>query len=1401
MSQSKALEVNLQTSRVKVTLDPKYKILQEITSNYAGLLEELDILIREVCHPLKNWQFIIENTRRFALNNFHLFKDHPKGPEGARLIVDIFLDALSGTKNETLQSDAVDNLLVYLHQIINDSDSNLDRFMDLLSYGFERLKNLPENTFTLVVRSFYSLNRLARDMGRKAPPENNFTPITTLLHRYLSKTYEYWLNESDPQSWFEIETGSDVKSEQLNELFAPISHLNLRNHQRQLSKVDVTKADGSLKALNFLVMLPDYREIVRYYDQLPQKLSRAGQKSEKGNYWMLIFLFHIMNITGLSSIHERTLREINRTMGWFIEHEEPQKVKSLIGSTFRILEQSAMKYPQTALNSVLNMGKAVYRTKDRELVDDFISSVVDLGFQTPDIKGVTNDWQILSNSAHIQNIRVWLKLIEMNPGQSTKLLSALIIYLALNGVFIKDTDLFPRDITGLLNSDIDPVYNLVKQLCRLFPTYFNEIGAEGELRDISTQIDDIIHRRDPLIHFLRKQSHVESSPQTVILIEKILEFWRTKDKKPLSKLLPPNIYNQIETEGTNIDGLNQLMAKLFDSKVISQIKDLLLLPEEQLVKIITPRQHGVTKQDRQRLQLAHSFYQKLYQKYHTDKLDLKAYIDQLPAGIFPKLNELKDVLKQRDPRNKLVSLLKYLKVLKNLILSPTAFEIREDIYHKRHIAVDIPSMYGSYHEAKFDALGLTFRLEAHVNTLFQELIDSIDLKLITRATILKIYDYLNLFNQALELDGITSRELEKQIDLLGHALEIRGFSFTQYLDIFRGFNQVITNIVNNYFNKIHSKQLVQILARSPVSQLLSKYLPSEEPMKSEDLTHRVSEIFLRDRIATSLGLQQLDLFVSRILNTLFHLHQDLPREALPRLLNYDPERAITPFEPVKREIFDVIHLGAKGYNLVKLIGLGLPVPSGFIVTTEVYHFREVIESYAPAKRQFRNLLNRQVARLERKTGKKFGDPKNPLTLSVRSGSSISQPGMMTTSLNVGINEEIVEGIAAGGGNRKWFAWDCYRRYLQTYGMAHGLKRDDFDAIMVEFKQKFSLPYKREFSGEQMKKTTLAYKEFIRSHGIPLETKPREQLYQAIQSVFDSWNAPRAQTYRNIMGISDDWGTAVTIQSMVFGNLSLKAGSGVFFTHNPRWSEDKLMIWGDFTPGNQGEDIVSGLVETLPLSQRQAEIEDRSVETTLEKQFPEIYKRIHSISEKMIYDWGYSPQEIEFTFEGHKANNLYFLQTRDMVLREWRQTFGIDLSQMPPNHFLGRGIGVSGEGLSGRIVFNLEEIKKWRHKEPDTPLILVRGDTVPDDIQEIYETDGLLTARGGSTSHAAIVAHQLNKTCIVGCDRLICDETKSTCVLGSEALKSGDWITIDGLSGSIYKGQIIKSMNQKERGNI
>jgi pyruvate, orthophosphate dikinase len=1380
---SKALEVNIAYSRVDVTVDKRYEILQEVMGEYHGVRERLQTFLEEICHPYKNWRFIVKEARIYALNYFHVLQTHPKGPEAAKLYIDVFFQSIDSTVDEKLRINASDNLLSFIQKIIKDAGADLFRFLPVLDYAFDRIRHYPKNTFTLFVKSFYQLNRLGAIYSQAVPSGSDFTSINHLLIKYFRYTYDYWLEQDDPLVWFEKESGKAG----LDEIFKPISHKHLKACQKSLESMVSSSEYSSKTILDRIVKLPGYGQIINIYSEIPQKLLSAGNNKAQANHWKLLFLLRIMDIIGLSPVHEDTLRDINRTLAWLIHHEDPLAVQQSLEKTFAILRRSVEKFPVTALNCVLNMGQGVYKTEKSELVEFFIDSVVSLGFQAPEIKGVDKDWQIKANPAHIQNIRTWIQLIELNPKWSKKLLSSLIIHLSLSGVLIKDTDIFPRDITRLLNSDITPVYNLVKQLTRLFPTYFNEIGAEGRLRDISTEVDEICLRKDPLIHFLRKQSHVESSNQLIGLMEAVLNFWKTKNKEGIRPFVPLDIYHQVETEGPNVDGVHRVITRLFEEGEFKDVTDLLDIEDNHL-KTLLDKIPGISNLDYKKIELGVSFYKLLYEKYHMEFTEINGYLSQLRASGLPDLEKLEKALGEKDVGLKLEFLLGYLKSLRGVILSYEDYEVRENIYRKRHFTVDIPSMYGSYHESKFDALGLTFRLESLANILFEKIVKTIDLKLITRATFSQIFDYLRLFDLALKLDGISSLEIERQMDLLSHSLRIRGFSLTQYLDIFRGFSQAVRNITNDYFNNIHQGNLSKILDQMPIERLLPKYLPPEESGDRKKLPNRITEIFLRDRIATSLGLQQLDLFLGRILNTLYHQSDELPKEDLRLLLSYNPQKVITPIYPTKKGISDVIHLGNKGFNLVKLNSYGLPVPPGFIITTEVFRCRKIVDRYIRAKKNFEEQVALELANLEKLTGKTLGDSRNPLLLAVRSGSAIPQPGMMDTFLDVGINENIVYGMIKQTGN-EWFSWDTYRRFLQSYGMAFGLERDVFDDIIVDFKQRLGAPFKKDFSGQQMKDITLAYKSLILDSGIEIQESPFEQLLVAIRKVFDSWYTPKAETYRKIMGISDDWGTAVTVQAMVFGNLSRKSGSGVFFTHSPRWPGNTLILWGDFTLGNQGEDVVSGLVRTLPISKTQAKIENRLCDATLESMFPEVYSQMREWAKELVYNRKWSPQEIEFTFESPDIKDLYSLQTRNMVIREREKVYSFDIEERKSAKFLGHGIGVSGGAMAGRSVFSLEEIQHWRNAEPGASLVLIRNDTVPEDIKEVNEADGLLTARGGSTSHAAIVAHRLGKTCVVGCADLICKERQRTCSLNGEILKTGDWISIDGMEGSIYSGQI------------
>lgn len=1379
---SRALKINLEKSRVDVKISEKYLPIQDVMGKYFGLQEGLNTFLKELSHPYKNWEFIVNEARKYSLSNFHDLKVHAKGPDAVRLYVEIYLEALEKAGSRDVKSDAFKNLYLLVQKMLQESNTALSRFMPAIDDALQGIASSEPNTFSLIASNYYQLNRLAESLSKAVPPGTDFRLVNSLLSRYYSHTYSYWLSEDDPRTWFEHEISSSL-SEELNKIFDPISHSGMHEYENKLNDISVSNDIRSPEMLRRLLELKGYGDIVRMYRNIPEKISDLESDDKLRNRFKLLSHFLIMNISGLTIIHEESLREINRAITWIIGHEDYDHILQLIQKTFGILHQNVQTYPESVLICVLNMAKGIYKTDESDLVHYFNREIVGLGFQTPDFRGINDEWQIESNVAHVQNIRIWMEIIKLNPKWSQNLISHLIIHLSLYGVLIKDTDLFPRDITAFLNAKIQTVYNLVKQLMRLFPAYFNDIGAEGQLRDISTRIDEIYKRRDILIHFLRKQSHVESSNKIVSLIEAIFDFWRTKVKTGLAPYLPDDIFEQITEGGPYIDGVSHVLNTILKEGGMSDTRDLLLLDDDSFKRITgTLSEHY--KADTERVAMAVSFYKLLNQKYCITYCDVHESITLAEKGALPNQIELREALQQPATYKRLSGLLNYLERLKDIILSPETFEIREQIYRKRHIAAGIPSMYGSYHEMKFDAMGLTFRLEATVNTLFEELVDNFDFNFITRATFYQIHEYLLLFKQALSIEGISSKEFERQLDLLENSLRIKLTTFSQYVDIFKGFTHVMSNVVNDHFNNLHKENLNDIAHQIQKEKLMPKYLMGD--VYTDDLSHKIAEIFLRDAVASSLAIQQLDLFLTRILNTLYKQAEKLPVKKHYLLLTYNPENVVTAIKESNNQVMDIVHLGNKALNLVKLEGMGMPVPPGFIITTEVFQCRELVDSYPPAHKNFREQVDRHIEALERLTGKTFGNPDNPLLLSVRSGGVVSLPGMMDSYLNVGMNMDIVNGIIKQTGN-EWFACDCYRRFLQSYGMSFGLRRDDFDALINSYKQRYRVDFKKDFAAQQMREVALAYRDMIESNGITVEEFPREQLYIAIHQVLESWNSKKARTYRKIIGISDDWGTSVTVQSMVFGNISRQAGSGVLFTHSPKFSDDLIRPWGDYTIGNQGEDVVSGLVATYPISVDQARLENRTEDYSLERKFPEIYRGLSTIAKLLVYKSLWSPQDIEFTFEGPDQDDLHVLQTRDMEMRERKKYPSFESTTEMTEQLLGHGIGVSGGAMSGRVVFTEEDISYWRNKRPGDFVILVRGDTVPDDIKEIALADGLLTARGGATSHAAIVANRLEKTCVVGCTDLVSMEKDKKFIIHENVVKQGDLISIDGSEGSIYLG--------------
>ena len=494
-------------------------------------------------------------------------------------------------------------------------------------------------------------------------------------------------------------------------------------------------------------------------------------------------------------------------------------------------------------------------------------------------------------------------------------------------------------------------------------------------------------------------------------------------------------------------------------------------------------------------------------------------------------------------------------------------------------------------------------------------------------------------------------------------------------------------------------------------------------------------------------------------------------------------------------------LGGKGANLAEMARLGLPVPAGFTLTTEVcnYHYNHK-KTYPGA---LKSQVNKALRKVEKKMGTKFGDPKNPLLLSVRSGARVSMPGMMETVLDLGLNDEIVEGLIKKFGDER-FCYDVYRRFVQMYGdVVMGLKPEDkeidpFEYLLEKKKEERGVEIDNELTAQDLKELVAEFKSLIKKRlkqNFP--ENPHEQLWGAIGAVFSSWQGDRAIRYREIEGIPDDWGTAVNVQSMVYGNMSNKCATGVAFTRDP--STGKKQLYGEFLLNAQGEDVVAGIRTPEPIAR---------MKDVLPQAFAAFEKACKEL-EKNYRDM----QDMEFTIQ---QGRLWVLQTRggkrtaaaavkiavDMVnerlikrAEALQRIDPDDLEQLLHPTFdaskktqvIGKGLPASPGAASGKVVFSADEAEAWAAQGEQ--VVLVRIETSPEDIGGMDAAQGILTARGGMTSHAAVVARGMGKCCVAGCGSLQIDYRKDQFSAADKTVKKGDWISIDGTSGEVMLGQV------------
>ncbi|NLP16828.1 MAG: pyruvate, phosphate dikinase [Clostridiales bacterium] len=502
-------------------------------------------------------------------------------------------------------------------------------------------------------------------------------------------------------------------------------------------------------------------------------------------------------------------------------------------------------------------------------------------------------------------------------------------------------------------------------------------------------------------------------------------------------------------------------------------------------------------------------------------------------------------------------------------------------------------------------------------------------------------------------------------------------------------------------------------------------------------------------------------------------------------------------------------LGGKGANLAEMTNLGLPIPQGFIVTTEAC--TDYYKSGKTIQKEIKDQIFDALRKLEETEGKKFGDTENPLLVSVRSGARASMPGMMDTILNLGLTDAVVEGFAKKTGNPR-FAYDSYRRFIQMFSdVVMEIPKSDFERVLDEIKEKKGYKTDSDMTADDLKEVIAQFKALYKKElGSDFPQDPEQQLIEAVTAVFRSWDNPRAIYYRRMNDIPGDWGTAVNVQAMVFGNLGDTSGTGVAFTRNPSTGEAK--IYGEYLINAQGEDVVAGIRTPNPISQ-------------LEEDMPEAYKEFMRIAH--LLEGHYKDmQDMEFTIEDRK---LYILQTRSgkrtahaalkiacdlvdegMITKEeaikridaksldqlLHPTF--DADALKASKPIGSALPASPGAAAGRVYFTAEDAVKAN--EEGNRVILVRLETSPEDIEGMHASKGILTVRGGMTSHAAVVARGMGTCCVSGCGEIKINEEEKYFTLGGHTIKEGDYISLDGSTGNIYLGDI-KTVEASISGNF
>ncbi|HQB40349.1 MAG TPA: PEP/pyruvate-binding domain-containing protein [Candidatus Cloacimonadota bacterium] len=1344
---SKALEQNLLLTRKKEIVIPPEDIafLSQCEAVF-GIHKRLNAFLKELYHPYPNNEFIIKSLRQIVLEDYHFYFNDSIFEQSQSRFIRYFEILIENNKSKyklstPVTESVIHTLISYTPLILKVNHPQRDSFIQKFSEILKVFAMESPNSFCSNIKSFYSnwSDLLDNDI------------LFVWVKNVVMKNLSFWLQHTDLLNWYKHNL--NIFKNDYTQLFEEIGQVYLQN---------LLKETQECSSFTELQKIPSQNEIATTFRNYTSLLHSPFEQ--------IYFLIYLLNHPAMQSLYRHLIYDLDKAIRTIDTSSNIQDLLDFLENIFTLFEKLRKQFSDSMPDSLASLGKAIIRFNIPEITDLFIKKLLRFGFEFVEHVEVSEDWQLIYNPKHILYIRLYLEIYMSSPESCKSVLSALIAYLKLGGIFISDTDLFQKDISKLLNSPIQNHFKLLKQLCRIFPVYFNEIGAEGELRECSTKLDELTNTRDIIIHFLRKQIHTESNNTHIDLCARIIDFWDVLEFNVLTGSYPNHVVSQadITEEDRNTHALLQHIKEKYNLTA----REVLLISKD---KISAIESMDFSEISRSRIVLLIKIFQLLRMKYAFDSTEL---ITHLKKYVFFSNKEIKDLsfaLNKNDYVHTLSLTINMLQKLKRVILQKEKSEGREEIYYKRHIAAGIPSMYGRYFESKFDALGLSLRLEQTTAALIQKMIEKLPLEYVTAGTLKRILRILEIINEGLSADGIENESFASNINMLKYSLTSETFSMEQYKNILKFMQDNVREIINEFFFRNFDPVLKEIMP--------SFFKKQTDETDYKLFYHKKSEFFYRELLSSAFIIQTLDNFIAKIIDAINTMQDTLPENIINLVMHYDAEKLVTHLDEKSTRLDNQAFLGAKAYFLKQLIKRNIPVPNGFVFSTELFRYREATLKHQAISRDIDNLIKRNIHILEQKTRQRFGNFENPLLLSVRSGAPLSMPGAMNTFLNIGMNDELTEALGQHH-NFRWTAWDCYRRLIQSWGMAFGVDRDLFDQVILDFKKKCSVDLKTQFTPRQMRDIAYAYKNVLNENNVYLEQDLYKQVRVAVRNVIKSWDSDRAILYRKQMEIANEWGTAVIIQKMAFGNIGLNAGSGVLFTHNPFLKSSGINLYGDYTLCSQGEDIVGGLVNTLPISKSQTNTHtEEELEMSLEVKFPHIYNKLLHYAHVLLENYTFNHQEIEFTFESPAASDLYILQTRNQAIQKQQRLlrFKNVLKQKAISH----GTGIGQNVLNGKVAFNMNDLIELNKQYPNTPRILIRPDTVPDDMPMIFESEGLITARGGVSSHAAVTAARLGKTGIVNCRNLKVNDKEKTCYFDNICIKAGDNLAIDPLTGSIW----------------